>query len=456
MTTTPCPRVDPRGARRPARRRPPRRRPDRLRPHHGCPARRPRQPDAGRASGHRGPVVVSIFVNPMQFGPTEDLDRYPRTLEADLEVCAAEGVDVVFAPSVEEMYPGGFSHDSVHDGVTVAPGTLATILDGASRPGHFDGVLTVVAKLFGLVRPDVAVFGQKDYQQLVLIRRMVRDLCMGIEVRGRRDGPRARRPGPLQPQPLPRRRPAGGRGRPQPGAARRAGAGGVRRTCRALGRDVGPQGRGRPRARLPRAHLHRPRRAATRRRGPDPGGCAGRHHAADRQHAASCSTASSPMRAWRGPRPRPRPPLEGAADAAHDDEVQDPPGHGDPGRPPLRRVGHRRRGPARRRRPAGGRARPHRRRHQRRPARDLHDRRRARLGRHRHQRCRRPAGAPRRHGHPHRLRPDGRPPRPGSSSRTSCSSTPTTRSWPPASTPPRPSATSRCPAATSSLDSLRG
>jgi pantoate--beta-alanine ligase len=120
----------------------------------------------------------------MQFSPTEDLERYPRTLGADLEVCAAEGVDVVFAPSVEEMYPGGFSHDSVHDGVTVAAGALATILDGASRPGHFDGVLTVVAKLFGLVRPDVAVFGQKDYQQLALIRRMVNDLCLGIEVVG--------------------------------------------------------------------------------------------------------------------------------------------------------------------------------------------------------------------------------------------------------------------------------
>jgi pantoate--beta-alanine ligase len=131
-----------------------------------------------------GPVVVSIFVNPMQFAPTEDLDRYPRTLDADIEVCAAEGVDVVFAPSVEEMYPGGFSHDSVHDGVTVAPGRLAAILDGASRPGHFDGVLTVVAKLFGLVGPDVAVFGQKDYQQLALIRRMVRDLCLGIEIIG--------------------------------------------------------------------------------------------------------------------------------------------------------------------------------------------------------------------------------------------------------------------------------
>ncbi len=131
-----------------------------------------------------GPVVVSIFVNPMQFAPTEDLDRYPRTLPEDLQVCAAEGVDIVFAPSVEEMYPGGFSHDSVHGGVTVAPGALATILDGESRPGHFDGVLTVVAKLFGLVRPDLAVFGQKDYQQLTLIRRMVRDLCLGIEIVG--------------------------------------------------------------------------------------------------------------------------------------------------------------------------------------------------------------------------------------------------------------------------------
>jgi pantoate--beta-alanine ligase len=129
-----------------------------------------------------GPVVVSIFVNPMQFAPTEDLDRYPRTLDADLEVCASEGVDVVFAPSVEEMYPGGFSHDSVHDGVTVAPGTLATILDGASRPGHFDGVLTVVAKLLHLTSPDVAYFGQKDAQQLLLIRRMAQDLDFPVEV----------------------------------------------------------------------------------------------------------------------------------------------------------------------------------------------------------------------------------------------------------------------------------
>ena len=136
------------------------------------------------AGEHADVVVASIFVNPMQFAPTEDLDRYPRTMEADLEVCARHGVDVVFAPGVEEMYPGGFSHAAVADGVTVAPGRLGDILDGASRPGHFDGVLTVVAKLFGLVRPDVAVFGQKDYQQLALIRRMVADLCLGIEIVG--------------------------------------------------------------------------------------------------------------------------------------------------------------------------------------------------------------------------------------------------------------------------------
>jgi pantoate--beta-alanine ligase len=131
-----------------------------------------------RSQAGDGPVVVSIFVNPMQFGPGEDLDRYPRTLEADLEVCAAEGVDVLFAPSVDEVYPGG------EPAVTIEPGPLATVLEGAVRPSHFRGVLTVVAKLFGLVRPDVAVFGQKDYQQLVLVRRMVADLCMGVDVVG--------------------------------------------------------------------------------------------------------------------------------------------------------------------------------------------------------------------------------------------------------------------------------
>jgi pantoate--beta-alanine ligase len=133
---------------------------------------------AARTRVGDGPLVATIFVNPLQFGAGEDLDRYPRTLDADLAICEAEGVDVVFAPSVEEVYLGG---DPV---VTVDPGPLGAELEGAARPGHFRGVLTVVAKLFGLVRPDVAVFGEKDYQQLVLIRRMSRDLCLGVEVVG--------------------------------------------------------------------------------------------------------------------------------------------------------------------------------------------------------------------------------------------------------------------------------
>jgi pantoate--beta-alanine ligase len=134
----------------------------------------------GVARRHAGPgaVAASIFVNPLQFAPGEDLDRYPRTMDADLELCAAAGVDVVFAPAVDEMYPGGEPQ------VTVEPGPLATILEGASRPGHFRGVLTVVAKLFGLVRPTAAVFGEKDYQQLVLVRHMSRDLCLGVDVVG--------------------------------------------------------------------------------------------------------------------------------------------------------------------------------------------------------------------------------------------------------------------------------
>jgi pantoate--beta-alanine ligase len=133
---------------------------------------------AREAVGPDAPVVASIFVNPMQFGPGEDLDRYPRTLERDLEMCAAAGVDLVFVPTVDTVYPGGDPQ------VTVDPGPLARVLEGASRPTHFHGVLTVVAKLLGLVRPDVAVFGEKDYQQLALIRRMVSDLCLGVDVVG--------------------------------------------------------------------------------------------------------------------------------------------------------------------------------------------------------------------------------------------------------------------------------
>jgi pantoate--beta-alanine ligase len=123
-------------------------------------------------------VLVTIFVNPLQFGPNEDFDRYPRTLEADLEACRAEGVDVVFAPGRDEMYPNGTP------AVTLHAGELGTILEGASRPGHFDGMLTVVAKLLLLTRADVAFFGEKDYQQLALVKRMVRDLEIPVEIRG--------------------------------------------------------------------------------------------------------------------------------------------------------------------------------------------------------------------------------------------------------------------------------
>ncbi len=122
-----------------------------------------------------GIVVVSIFVNPLQFGPGEDLDRYPRTLEADVQ--RLEGLaDIVFAPPVGEMYPAG----SVETRVTA--GSVASLYEGASRPGHFDGMLTVVAKLFHIVAPDVAVFGQKDAQQVHLVGRMVRDLDLPITI----------------------------------------------------------------------------------------------------------------------------------------------------------------------------------------------------------------------------------------------------------------------------------
>lgn len=133
---------------------------------------------AARArAGKNGTVIVSIFVNPTQFGPNEDLAKYPRTLEADLEICAAHGADAVFAPAAEEMYPPG-------DSTFIEETTLARGLCGAQRPGHFRGVCTVVAKLFNILRPDAAIFGEKDYQQLAVIRRMARDLFLGIEIVG--------------------------------------------------------------------------------------------------------------------------------------------------------------------------------------------------------------------------------------------------------------------------------
>jgi pantoate--beta-alanine ligase len=127
------------------------------------------------ARAHGDAVVVSIFVNPLQFGPNEDYARYPRALEDDLEVCRNEGVDLVLVPTVADLYPAG-RHVSVHSGL------LGELLEGRSRPGHFDGVLTVVIKLFHLVRPQLALFGQKDAQQLALIQRMVVDLNMDVEV----------------------------------------------------------------------------------------------------------------------------------------------------------------------------------------------------------------------------------------------------------------------------------
>lgn len=122
-------------------------------------------------------VVVSIFVNPTQFGPNEDFDRYPRDLERDMKLCATVPVDAIFHPTVAEMYPGTASTTSVK------VSQLTEGLCGASRPGHFDGVATVVTKLFNIVKPDVAYFGQKDAQQVAVIRRMAFDLNMDLEIR---------------------------------------------------------------------------------------------------------------------------------------------------------------------------------------------------------------------------------------------------------------------------------
>jgi len=129
------------------------------------------------ARAETGLVVVSIFVNPTQFGPGEDLAKYPRPIANDMDIAGRAGADVVFNPAAEEMYPAGFA-------TTVHVAGLTEKMCGASRPGHFDGVCTVVAKLLDIVRPDAAYFGEKDAQQLAVVRRMAADLDLGVEIRG--------------------------------------------------------------------------------------------------------------------------------------------------------------------------------------------------------------------------------------------------------------------------------
>jgi pantoate--beta-alanine ligase len=133
--------------------------------------------EVARQRGDR--FVASIFVNPMQFGPNEDYAVYPRTPEKDAGMLEAAGCDLMFMPDVAEIYPAGFDRST-----RVVVPELSKILDGEFRPGHFDGVSTVVTKLFNIVQPDIAVFGEKDYQQLAIIRRMVQDLCLPIEIIG--------------------------------------------------------------------------------------------------------------------------------------------------------------------------------------------------------------------------------------------------------------------------------
>jgi pantoate--beta-alanine ligase len=129
-----------------------------------------------RARSECDVVVMSLFVNPTQFGPGEDLDRYPRDEERDRAIAAEEGADRIYAPAVDEMYPQGFA-------TSVSAGDVGARFEGAHRPGHFDGVATVVLKLFSRLRPDIAYFGQKDAQQLAVIRRMTADLDLGVEIR---------------------------------------------------------------------------------------------------------------------------------------------------------------------------------------------------------------------------------------------------------------------------------
>ena len=186
-------------------------------------------------------VVVSLFVNPAQFDEAADLAAYPRTEERDAAEAAELGVDVLFAPAPEEIYPAGFA-------TTVRVEGLSDVLEGAERgPGHFAGVCTVVAKLLNIVAPDVAYFGQKDAQQVAVLRRMVRDLDLPVALEVVADRARARRARDVEPQRAPRRRRARARGRPEPRAARRRGRARRRRARR------GRRARGRPGAPWPRS-----------------------------------------------------------------------------------------------------------------------------------------------------------------------------------------------------------
>lgn len=133
-----------------------------------------------RAKAGNNIVISSVFVNPLQFEQQQDLKKYPRTLEADAKKLKARGCDILFAPAVEEIYPA--SHHHGRDQTQVIVPAIGDILEGASRPGHFTGVATVVSKLFNLVQPDQAIFGEKDYQQLQIIRQMVKDLCFPVEI----------------------------------------------------------------------------------------------------------------------------------------------------------------------------------------------------------------------------------------------------------------------------------
>ena len=191
---------------------------------------------ARELAGPGGAVAVSIFVNPLQFGPNEDLDSYPRTLDADLAACRGGGRRTWCSrPRVREMYPQ-------EQLVRVDPGPTGEILEGEFRPGFFHGVLTVVLKLFSLVRPDIAVFGQKDAQQLVLVRRMSRRLRARHRDRGGPDGAGSRRARPVEQEQVPVGGGAGGGAGALPGA---------------LGGRGGRRGRARPRSSPPRRRCSR-------------------------------------------------------------------------------------------------------------------------------------------------------------------------------------------------------